>query len=172
LKSFSTKGWSDGIDLMSCSEVTINDIFMRNSDDCIAIYTHRWDYFGDARNYNITNAILWADIAHPINIGLHGDTSFEGNTVENIHFSNIDILEQDEDDRNYQGCMALSVSDHNLVQNLSFENVRIENIQEGQLFNLRVLYNEKYSSGPGRGIKNISFKNIFLQRKRTQSFNY
>jgi len=160
LKSFSTKGWSDGIDLMSCSEVTINDIFMRNSDDCIAIYTHRWDYFGDARNYNITNAILWADIAHPINIGLHGDTSFEGNTVENIHFSNIDILEQDEDDRNYQGCMALSVSDHNLVQNLSFENVRIENIQEGQLFNLRVLYNEKYSSGPGRGIKNISFKNI------------
>lgn len=160
MKSFSTKGWSDGIDLMSCSEVTINDIFMRNSDDCIAIYTHRWDYFGDARNYNITNAILWADIAHPINIGLHGDTSFEGNTVENIHFSNIDILEQDEDDRNYQGCMALSVSDHNLVQNLSFENVRIENIQEGQLFNLRVLYNEKYSSGPGRGIKNISFKNI------------
>src|SRR5690606_2075571 len=37
LKSFSNGGWTDGIDLMSCSDVHINDIFMRNSDDCIAI---------------------------------------------------------------------------------------------------------------------------------------
>jgi hypothetical protein len=134
---------------------------MRNSDDCIAIYTHRWDYYGDVRNYKISNAILWADIAHPINIGLHGDTSIEGNVIENLYFSNIDILEQDEDDRNYQGCMALSVSDHNLVQNVTFENIRVESIQEGQLFNLRLLYNPKYSTGPGRKIKNITFKNIF-----------
>lgn len=161
LKSFSTKGWSDGIDLMSCSDVTINDIFMRNSDDCIAIYTHRWDFYGDARNYKITNAILWADIAHPINIGLHGDPAKEINYVENLHFSEIDILEHDEDDRNYQGCMAFSVSDNNLVQNVTFENVRIENIQEGQIFNLRVLFNQKYSHSPGIGIKNVTFRNIY-----------
>ncbi|KAA6326614.1 hypothetical protein EZS27_024304 [termite gut metagenome] len=163
LKSFSNKGWSDGIDLMSCSDVTINDIFMRNSDDCIAIYTHRWNYYGDVRNYEITNAILWADIAHPINIGLHGDTSIEGNVIENIHFSNVDILEHDEDDHNYQGCMTFSVSDHNLVQNITFENIRVENIQEGQLFNMRILFNEKYSTGPGRGIKNVTFRNIFYK---------
>lgn len=162
LKSFSTRGWSDGIDLMSCSDVTINDIFMRNSDDCIAIYTHRWDFYGDARNYKITNAILWADIAHPINIGIHGNADSEtGETIENIHFSNIDILEHDEDDRNYQGCMAFSVSDNNLVRNVTFENVRVESIQEGQLFNLRVLFNEKYSAAPGRGIKDITFRNIY-----------
>jgi polygalacturonase len=161
LKSFSDKGWSDGIDLMSCSEVTIHDIFMRNSDDCIAIYTHRWNYYGDARNYKITQAILWADIAHPINIGLHGDTSIEGNILENILFSDIDILEHDEDDRDYQGCMAFSESDHNLIQNVTFENIRVENIQEGQLFSIRVLYNPKYSSGPGRKIRNVTFKDIF-----------
>lgn len=161
LKSFSCKGWSDGIDLMSCSNVDINDIFMRNSDDCIAIYTHRWNFYGDAKNYRVTNAILWADVAHPINIGLHGDASGEGNVVENLYFKDIDILEHDEDDRNYQGTMALSVSDKNLVRNLTFEDVRIENIQEGQLLNLRVLYNEKYSHAPGRGIRNILFKNIY-----------
>ena len=160
LKSFSCKGWSDGIDLMSCSDVDIQDIFMRNSDDCIAIYTHRWDFYGDAKNYKIRDAILWADVAHPINIGLHGDASGEGNVIENLDFHNIDILEHDEDDRDYQGCMAFSVGDKNLVQNVSFENVRVENIQEGQLFNLRVLYNEKYSAAPGRGIRNILFKNI------------
>lgn len=161
LNAFSCRGWSDGIDLMSCSDITINDIFMRNSDDCIAIYTHRWDYYGDAKNYKISNAILWADVAHPINIGLHGDVSHEGNVVENLHFNEIDILEHDEDDRNYQGCMAFSVSDQNLVQNVIFENVRIEKIEEGQLLNMRVLFNEKYSFGPGRGIKNVTFKNIY-----------
>jgi hypothetical protein len=161
LKSFSNKGWSDGIDLMSCSDVEISDIFMRNSDDCIAIYTHRWDYYGDARNYIVKNAILWADIAHPVNIGLHGDTGKEVNLIENLRFSEIDILEHDEDDRNYQGCIAFSVSDHNLVRDVTFENIRIENIQEGQLVNLRVLFNEKYSAGPGKGIQNVTFRNIF-----------
>jgi hypothetical protein len=161
LKSFSCRGWSDGIDLMSCLDVTINDIFMRNSDDCIAIYTHRWDFYGDVRNYNITNAILWADIAHPINIGLHGDTKKDVNLIENINFKNMTILEHDEDDRNYQGCMAFTISDHNMAQNITFEDVWVENIQEGQLFNMRVLFNEKYSSGAGRGIKNVTFKNIY-----------
>ncbi|NDW17749.1 glycoside hydrolase [Dysgonomonas sp. 216] len=159
LKSFSCKSWSDGIDLMSCSDVTINDIFMRNSDDCITIYTHRWTYNGDARNYKVTNAILWADIAHPINIGGHGDYK-KGYIVENVHFSDIHILEHDEDDRNYQGCLAINAADNNLVQNISFENVWIDDIQEGQLFNIRVLFNEKYSDGPGKSIKDVRFKNI------------
>jgi hypothetical protein len=165
LKSFSCKGWSDGIDLMSCSNVHIRDIFMRNSDDCIAIYTHRWEFYGDAKNYSIQDAILWADVAHPINIGLHGDTSGEGNSIENLRFSNIDILEHDEDDRDYQGCMAFSVGDHNLVRDVAFENVRIENISEGRVFSLRVLFNKKYCTGPGRGIENITFKNIFYDYK-------
>lgn len=138
---------------------------MRNSDDCIAIYAHRWDFYGDVRNYKITHAILWADVAHPINIGLHGDESREVNLIENIHFNEIDILEHDEDDRNYQGCMALSVSDHNLVRNLTFENIRVEQFQEGQLFNLRVLYNDKYSNGAGQGIQDVTFRNIFYTGK-------
>ncbi|MFI1743262.1 glycosyl hydrolase family 28 protein [Thalassobellus sediminis] len=160
IKSFSNQGWSDGIDLMSCSNVEIDNVFMRNSDDCIAIYGHRWDFYGDARNYEIKNSILWADIAHPINIGIHGNAEKEGEIIENMHFYNIDILEHDEDDRNYQGCMSIVATDKNLVRNVTFEEIRIESIQEGQLFNLRVLYNDKYSAAPGKGIQNIIFKNI------------
>jgi hypothetical protein len=160
LKSFSAQGWSDGIDLMSCSDVTIEDVFMRNSDDCIAIYGHRWDFSGDVRNYRVTNAILWADVAHPINIGLHGNTEGAGEVIENLLFQNIDILEQDEDDPDYQGCMAISCGDLNLVRHIRFEDIRIEDFQEGQLFNLRVVHNPKYNTGPGRGIENIHFNNI------------
>jgi hypothetical protein len=143
LKSFSASHWSDGIDLMSCSEVTIDDVFLRNSDDCIAIYTHRWNFFGNARNYRITNAILWAVVAHPTNIGIHGNTRIGGDTIENIVFKNIDILEQDEDDPDYLGTMALSVGDMNLVRNIRYEDVRVEDFQEGQLLSLWVFYKKK-----------------------------
>lgn len=160
LKSFSANGWSDGIDLMSCSDVTIDDVFMRNSDDCIAIYAHRWEFYGDVRNYKVTNAVLWADVAHPINIGLHGNTEHEGELIENLHFKNIDILEHDEDDPNYQGCIAISDGDFNKVRNLIFEDIRIDDFQEGQLLNLRVVNNAKYNTGPGKGIENILFKNV------------
>jgi polygalacturonase len=145
---------------MSCSDVVIDDVFMRNSDDCIAIYAHRWKYYGNARNYTVTNAILWADIAHPINIGLHGNTAGEGDTLEHITFKNIDILEHDEDDPDYQGCMAITDGDLNLVRDVRFEDIRIDDFEEGQLLNFRTVYNEKYNTGPGRGIQNVYLKNI------------
>ncbi|MDR6340935.1 hypothetical protein HNQ91_004008 [Filimonas zeae] len=160
IQSFSCQGWSDGIDLMSCSDVVIDDVFMRNSDDCIAIYGHRWKYYGNARNYTVTNATLWADVAHPINIGLHGNTAGEGDTLENMLFKNIHILEQDEDDPDYEGCIAITCGDHNLVQNIRFEEVRVDDFQEGQLLNIRVVYNAKYNTGPGRGVRDITFKNL------------
>ncbi|MGS2764720.1 glycosyl hydrolase family 28 protein [Sinomicrobium sp. M5D2P9] len=160
ITSFSCGPWTDGIDLMSCSDVEIDGVFMRNSDDCIAIYAHRWDFYGDARNYKITNSTLWADIAHPTNIGAHGNTEHEGDTIENITFSNIDILEHDEDDPCCRGTMAIIAADNNLVRNVTYENIRVEDIQEGRLFDLRVLNNPKYNTRSGRSIENIHFRNI------------
>jgi hypothetical protein len=160
-KSFSSKQWSDGIDVMSCSDVTIDDVFVRSSDDSIAIYGHRWGYYGDAKNYSVTNAILWADVAHPINIGLHGNTANAGEYIENLRFSNIDILDHDERLPYYQGCMAFSVGDHNLVRDVVFENIRIEEISDGKLLNMAVLFTPTWHTGPGRGIENVTFRNIF-----------
>ncbi|WP_321332402.1 glycosyl hydrolase family 28 protein [uncultured Bacteroides sp.] len=165
LKSFSYQGWADGLDFMSCSNILIDDVFMRNSDDCLAFYTHRWDFYGDCRKVRVQNSTLWADIAHPINIGTHGNTVTGDEVLEDMLFSNLDILEQDEDDRDYQGCMAINVGDHNLARDITFEDIRVENIQEGQLFYLRVMYNQKYNTGPGKGVKNIVFRNITCNAK-------
>jgi len=160
IKTFSSRGWADGIDLMSCSNVKIDNVFLRTSDDCIAIYGHRWDFYGSSRDIKVRNAILWADVAHPTNIGLHGNTAAGGDTIENILFENIDILEHDEDDANYQGCLAISNTDNNLVRNVTYSDIRIESVQEGQLFNFRTLYNKKYSGAPGRNIENVLLRNI------------
>lgn len=48
VKSFSSRGWSDGIDLMCCHDWLVDDVFLRTSDDCLAFYNHRW-WFGEGR---------------------------------------------------------------------------------------------------------------------------
>lgn len=161
LKSFSCKGWSDGIDLMCCNDVLIDNVFMRNSDDCIAIYAHRWSYYGGSKNVTLQNSVLWADIAHPINIGGHGNSDDEnGEVVEDITIRNVDILEQDEDDPLYQGCMAIDCGDNNIVRRILFEDIRIESIQEGRLFHVNVRFNPKYDTKPGQSIEDVVFRNI------------
>jgi hypothetical protein len=161
IRSFSAKGWADGVDLMSCSDVLVDRVFLRTSDDCIALYGHRWDYYGDCRNMTVQNSTLWADVAHPIMIGTHGNSEVgKSETLENLVFNNIDILNHDEPQINYQGCMAINVSDENLARNIRFENIRVEDFERGQLFNLRVTFNKKYALAPGRGIENVLFKNV------------
>lgn len=160
-KAFSCKGWSDGIDMMCCRDVIIDNVFMRNSDDCIAIYNHRWNWWGGSSDITVRNSVLWADIAHPINMGGHGDDeSPEGEVLENVTVSNIDILECDEDAPLYQGCLNIDCGDKNTVRNVLFENIRVESIQEGRLFCLKVLFNPKYNKAPGNGISNVTFRNI------------
>lgn len=160
LKSFSCKGWSDGIDMMCCRDVLIDNVFMRNSDDCIAIYNHRWNWWGGTRNITVQNSVLWADIAHPINIGGHGDAESEGEVLENVSVRNVDILEHDEDDPLYQGSLNIDCGDKNLVRNILFEDIRVESIQEGRLFCMKVLFNPKYNKAPGNGIDGVTFRNI------------
>ena len=161
LKSFSCKGWSDGIDMMCCRSVMIDNVFMRNSDDCIALYNHRWNWWGGSSDITVQNSILWADVAHPINVGGHGDPdSPTGEVIENLTFRHIDILEHDEDDPIYQGCMTVDCGDKNQVRNVLFEDIRVENIQEGRRFYVKVRFNGKYDKQPGSGIDGITFRNI------------
>lgn len=166
IRSFSAKGWGDGIDLFCNNNVLIEGVFMRNSDDCIAIYGHRWKFYGDCRNVLVRNSTLWADVAHPILIGTHGNPEpGKSEVLENMKFENIDILNQDEKQINYQGCMAINVSDENLARNILFENIRVEDFEQGQLLNLRVTFNKKYAKAPGRGIENVYFKNVSYNGK-------
>lgn len=160
-ESFSTRGWSDGIDMMSCRDVEIDNVFMRNSDDCIAIYGHRWGYYGDTRNIHVRNSTLWADVAHPTMIGTHGDYHADGTLIENITFDNIDILEHHEPQDNYQGCLTINAGDKNTVRNVSYRNIRIEPFELGRIIDIRVIWNPDYNPVPGNRIEQISFDGIY-----------
>lgn len=165
LKSFSAGGNNDGIDIFSSSDVLVDGVFMRNSDDNIAIYGHRWSYYGDTRNVTVQNSTLWADVAHPILVGTHGDSE-KPETLEELHFRNIDIVDQRELQMDYQGCMSLNAGDSNLIRKVSFEDIRVEDFRVGQLINLRVFFNEKYNTSAGRGIEDVLFRNVSYQGSR------
>lgn len=159
-KSFSTRGWSDGIDMMASSDIEIDDVFLRTSDDCIAIYGTRWDYRGSTSRVKIRNSVLWADVAHPLMIGTHGDYDKDGDTIEDIVFGNLDILEHHEPQENYWGAMAINAGDKNIVRNVLYDDIRVEPFELGQLIDIRVVHNPDYNPAPGTGIENITFRNV------------
>lgn len=159
VKSITYDSWGDGMNVFGSQRVVIDHVFNRNSDDCFTVYGSRGEYRGGASGITLKNSVLWADVAHPILIGTHGNA--EGQDVlEDITISNIDILDHMERQLDYQGCMAINAGDNNLVRRVKFEDIRVEDFRQGQLVNLRVFYNRKYCAAPGGGIENVVFDNI------------
>lgn len=162
VKSFSCEGWSDGIDMMSCRNVTVDGGFLRTSDDCIAIYGSRWDNRGDSRNITVKNISVWADVAHPLMIGTHGAHEEDGDLIENITFENIDILEHHEYQSGYLGAMTINAGDKNTVRNVVYRDIRIEPFEHGKVLDIQVKWNRDYNPAPGRLIENIRLERIFV----------
>ena len=159
VKSISYYGWGDGMNVFASNNVLFDGVFCRNSDDCTTVYGTRLGFEGGCRNITMQNSTLWADVAHPIFIGIHGNSKAP-EVLEDLNYINIDILDHREKQIDYQGCMAINAGDNNLIRNVRFENIRVENFRQGQLVNLRIFYNEKYCTAPGRGIEDVLFKNI------------
>ena len=159
VKSISYFQWGDGMNVISSNNVLLDGVFNRNSDDCTTVYGTRLGFIGGCRNITMQNSTLWADVAHPILVGTHGNTP-NPEILENLTYINIDILDQKEPQVDYQGCMSLNAGDSNFIRNVRFENIRVEDFRQGQLVNLRVFYNKKYCTSPGRGIENVLFKDI------------
>ncbi|MGO4376538.1 hypothetical protein AB4Z21_38445, partial [Paenibacillus sp. MCAF20] len=71
-----------------------------------------------------------------------------------------DILEHHELQPNYWGAMAINAGDGNTIRNVVFENIRVEAIEQGQLFDIRVVQNEDYNPLPGNRIEKVVFRDI------------
>ncbi len=159
VKVISYYGWGDGFNVFASGNVSYDNVFARTSDDCTTVYCTRKDFNGSARNIRMENSTLWADVAHVIEIGLHGNVEQPDSAV-NLLYRNIDVLDEKEMQLDYQGVMSIDVGDNNLVKNVTFENIRIENIRQGRLLSMRLCWNKKYCGAPGRGIENVTFKDI------------
>lgn len=180
VKSMTNYGWGDGLNVFASSNVLFDGVFCRNSDDCTTVYATRKGHIGGCSNVEMRKSTLWADVAHPIFVGLHGAAAYKRDVmdrkmeftedpdevvlrhdvIEDIRYRNIDILEHAEKQVDYQGCMSVCAGDNNIVRNILFEDIRVENFRTGQLFNIRIFHNRKYCEAPGLSISGITFRNI------------
>ena len=159
VRSISHPSWGDGLNVFASNNVTYDRVFCRNSDDCTTAYATRKGFYGDARNIRMTNSTLWADVAHPIFIGIHGNPE-RGDSIVGLTYENIDILCQSEAQVDYQGCLAINCGDGNYVKDVTFDNIRIEQIRQGCILQVKVGFNQKYCTAPGAGVENVTFRNI------------
>ena len=160
VRSISHPSWGDGLNVFGgSSDILLDRVFCRNSDDCTTAYATRKGFSGSTRNVTMRNSTLWADLAHPIFIGIHGNSE-RGDTVEHLRYENIDILGQAEPQVDYQGCLAINCGDNNLVRDVIFDNVRIENIEDGSIAQVKVSYNQKYCTAPGRAVQDVTFRGV------------
>jgi len=159
VRSISHPQWGDGLNVFASSNVLYDRVFCRNSDDCTTAYATRKGFSGSVRNVRMTNSTLWADVAHPIFIGLHGNPEV-GDSIVGLRYDNIDIICQSEPQIDYQGCLAINCGDNNLVKDVLFDNIRIEQIHRGCILQVKVGWNQKYCTAAGRGIEDVTFRNI------------
>lgn len=173
VKSISYYGWGDGMNVFASNNVHYDNVFCRNSDDCSTVYATRKGFKGGCKNILMENSTLWADVAHPIMIGLHGSATEIGvdapaDTICDVVYRNIDILDHQEKQIDYQGCFGISCGDNNVVRDITFDNIRVEDFRQGQLINIRIFYNKKYCVAPGTCVKNILFKDVTYQGNNSE----
>lgn len=164
IKTVSEGACDDGIDIVSCKNVLVENCFLRNKDDCIAIKAGI-DYGGikffdhlmpnNSENITVKNCVLWNSIwGNALEIGFET----RADEIKNIVFANIDILRTLGTWGN-EGVFTIHNGDRAKVSNVLYKDIRVEEAQ-GWLVNIRVL-NSKYSKDKKRGsIDNIRFENI------------
>lgn len=123
-KVMSWYGWGDGFNIFASNNIRQEHIFARTSDDCSTIYCTRKNYHGGCSNVTIKDFVMWADVAHPIMIGLHSETP-EDEVIDNVLYDGIEILEHAENQIDYQGCIGINNGDNITVKNVRFENLTI-----------------------------------------------
>jgi hypothetical protein len=164
VKAFSAGPWADGIDIYSCEDVAIDRVFLRVADDCFALYNQRWDLRGDVRHVRVENSTCWADVAHAMYMGLFGSKD-RPEVTEDIVFRNIDVLEINETQPRFQGVMAINANNATIVRNVLLEDIRVDHMIEGKLFNFAVIGDDRFSLSPGGGIADVTLRNVAYSGK-------
>jgi hypothetical protein len=156
IKILSSDVYSDGIDLLATSNVLIDNIFIRNEDDCIAIKTKKYQFSGNVENIRIQNSVFWSGIkGNALEIGWELDGDF----VRNIHFENIDIIRKETSSYKFK---RAAISIHHVgnckISDILYKNIRIESVFENLIW-FELISANKWGSGGG-SIDNVRFENV------------
>lgn len=149
----------DGIDIVGCENVTIENCFIRACDDCICIKACPLPSPAaccNVKNVHVHGCTLWnAEPGNALEIGYE----LRCNEVSDIVFSDCDIIHCEYEGNQSGGVLTIHNADRANVHNILYENIRIEDAQE-KFVDIKIL-DSKYSLDRVRGdIQDVTFRNI------------
>ncbi len=149
----------DGLDIVGCEDVLVENCFIRANDDCISIKgCENMDPSGcrDTKRVHVKDCLFWnAEFGNALEIGY--ETRCE--EICDIRFENCDIVHCEYEGNQSGGVLTIHNADRAYVHHIYYENIRIEDAQE-KFVDIKTL-DSKYSTDSTRGmISNIYFKNI------------
>jgi len=161
LKEIGEVGSSDGIDVAGSSDVLIEDCFLHNNDDCVvikAIFLRDKiiaESGVDARE-NVENVLVRrCTFANYNGNAMEVGHELSVDSIRNITFTDIDVLHV----HGTGAVFSLHNNDRALVENILFENIRIEHCYN-KLIDFRIS-ESRYSSDAERGrIRGVVLRDI------------
>lgn len=152
--------YSDGIDLLGSSNITVDNIFVRNEDDCVAIKTKKSNInvSGNVENITVQNAVFWnGESGNSMEIGYELD----GDYVRNITYKNIDVIHRGTKSSKFnRAAISIHHAGNATVSDILYEDVRVESTDEG-LVNMTFFNMPNWGSGGGI-IERVTVRNLSL----------
>jgi polygalacturonase len=149
----------DGIDVVSSTNFTIDDCFMRCRDDCVAIKSGDSNLHVDS--VFVSNCVMvgWA-CSDGITLGFE----LNGGPVENIFVKNCDILYARGGGRtNGHSGFSIVCDGPAWVKNIHFEDIRVEEQVEFKNLEFIVTDGTLYGKDPPGHIKGVYLRNIYWE---------
>lgn len=156
VKVVSWRDNDDGFDPDSSRHVTVENCFFRTKDDCIAVKAH--SHFGkdaapsdnnpdsfNTEDVRVTKSTFWSsEWGHALTVGF----AVSAPAIRNVVFEDCDIIKK-------ENGPAMSIDNHDLglVENVRFENIRIEDGCD-KLLALKVAFSEYSADCPPEYFRN------------------
>ncbi|GHU71323.1 hypothetical protein AGMMS49992_05130 [Clostridia bacterium] len=153
VKIIGARSNSDGITTQSCERVTVRNCFVRGWDDNLVVK----GYDADARDILFEDCVLWTDLAQSMEIGYET----RADVIERVKFRNITVLHNF-----HKPVMSIHNSDNALVQDVTFENIVVEDAQMGQgdgsptLIELTTSKSQWSKTEERGNIRNVTFDSV------------
>lgn len=146
----------DGIDVVSCTNFTIDDCFLRCRDDCVAIKSGDIKLHVDSVFVNNCVMVGWA-CSDGVTLGFE----LNGGPVQNIFVKNCDILyARGGGKTNGHSGFSIVCDGPAWVQNIHFEDIRVEENVEFKNLEFIITDGTLYGTDPPGHIKGVYLKNI------------
>lgn len=155
--------YRDAFDLLSSSDIIIENCFLWSRDDACVIKASQWAEFTPVRNVTVRNSVIWN---HGLAVGFETRAPY----IENITFQNCDIVRYCSNTGNpinpagspgiRNPVLMIMVSDQAKVSNIRYDNIRVEDPWTDVFFQWMIEKNYASTLSEPGGINGVYVKNL------------